>query len=292
MARLLTIGELAARSGVAPSALRYYERLGPDPRRPDRRQPAPVRPHRAAPGGVHPDLPSRSASRWRRSATALASLPAEPHPDQGRLGAAVRAAGGARLDERIALLERLRDQLTGCIGCGCLSLQRCTLFNPGDSLAGEGPGARLVLPRRDGPVTPSSSPHPRLPGLIRSGAGEASRSRRWPSGRGRHAVVSSTLPSGRWTRPAGAPAAASASAAAGRRSAGSRPPRPAATPAPVRPGRSSAFSASGRARSAVAETDARLPSARPGPARPCARPACRSPPAGRRSASAATFRAR
>jgi MerR family redox-sensitive transcriptional activator SoxR len=49
------------------------------------------------------------------------------------------------LDARIVLLERLRDKLTGCIGCGCLSLQSCTLYNPGDELAAEGPGPRKLI---------------------------------------------------------------------------------------------------------------------------------------------------
>jgi MerR family transcriptional regulator, redox-sensitive transcriptional activator SoxR len=47
----------------------------------------------------------------------------------------------ARLDDQIALLEKLRDNLTGCIGCGCLSLRACSLLNPGDTMAEHGPGA-------------------------------------------------------------------------------------------------------------------------------------------------------
>jgi len=50
----------------------------------------------------------------------------------------------ARLDERIEELERLRDGLTSCIGCGCLSLRSCALFNPADELAAQGPGARRL----------------------------------------------------------------------------------------------------------------------------------------------------
>ena len=112
---------VAARSGVAPSALRYYERRGPDPLHPHRRQPAPVRAGRAAPGRLHPDRPAgrrlaggdprRRWPRCRRTAR-------RPRPT----GPGCRARWRGRLDERIALLERLRDQLTGCIGCGCLSL--------------------------------------------------------------------------------------------------------------------------------------------------------------------------
>ena len=50
----------------------------------------------------------------------------------------------SRLDERISELERLRDDLDGCIGCGCLSLQRCNLYNKADRLAERGPGARIL----------------------------------------------------------------------------------------------------------------------------------------------------
>ncbi len=142
----LTIGELAVRSGVAPSALRYYERLGL----------------------VRSERTSGNQRRYRRSElrrvafvriaqqvgvsleeirAALAQLPGERTPtsaDWARLSAAWRQ----RLDERIGLLERLRDTLDGCIGCGCLSLDRCSLYNPGDELAAEGPGPRrLTHPR-------------------------------------------------------------------------------------------------------------------------------------------------
>ncbi|GHJ12453.1 redox-sensitive transcriptional activator SoxR [Micromonospora sp. AKA38] len=143
----LTIGQLAERSGVAPSALRYYERLGLI--------------HAARTGG---NQRRYARTELRRVAfvrisqqvgvsldeirEALDSLPAgrTPTPEDW---AALSRGWRARLDERIRLLGKLRDDLDGCIGCGCLSLQRCTLYNPGDSLAAEGPGARLVLPRAD-----------------------------------------------------------------------------------------------------------------------------------------------
>jgi len=139
----LTVGEMAARSGVAPSALRYYERLGliraartgGNQRRYHRgelRRIAFIR--IAAQVGVPLD----------EIRQALASLPANRTPtraDWARLSARWRR----QLDDRIALLERLRDDLTGCIGCGCLSLQRCTLSNRDDALASEGPGPRLLL---------------------------------------------------------------------------------------------------------------------------------------------------
>ncbi|MFI7304400.1 redox-sensitive transcriptional activator SoxR [Micromonospora aurantiaca] len=141
----LTIGQLADRSGVAPSALRYYERLGLI--------------HAARTGG---NQRRYARTELRRVAfirisqqvgvsleeirAALDSLPSGriPTPDDW---AALSRAWRDRLDERIRLLGKLRDDLDGCIGCGCLSLQRCTLYNPGDSLAAEGPGPRLMLPR-------------------------------------------------------------------------------------------------------------------------------------------------
>lgn len=75
--------------------------------------------------------------------TALDTLPQDKTPtrrDWERLSHGWRR----ELDERIAALERLRDQLTSCIGCGCLSLQSCRLFNPGDEVAAKGPGAKFL----------------------------------------------------------------------------------------------------------------------------------------------------
>jgi MerR family transcriptional regulator, redox-sensitive transcriptional activator SoxR len=139
----LTIGELAARSGVAPSALRYYERMGliratrtgGNQRRYDRsmlRRVAFIR------------VSAQVGIPLEEIGAALASLPDGRTPtraDWVRLSRAWRS----RLDARIALLERLRDTLTGCIGCGCLSLQRCQLYNPGDRLAAAGPGPVKLL---------------------------------------------------------------------------------------------------------------------------------------------------
>ncbi|MEV4627701.1 redox-sensitive transcriptional activator SoxR [Micromonospora sp. NPDC049523] len=141
----LTIGDLALRSGVAPSALRYYERLGliragrtgGNQRRYERselRRVAFIR------------ISQQVGISLDEIRTALDSLPNSRTPttaDWTRLSAAWQS----RLDERIRMLTKLRDDLNGCIGCGCLSLQRCTLYNPGDELAAEGPGARLMLPR-------------------------------------------------------------------------------------------------------------------------------------------------
>ncbi|MEV6813747.1 redox-sensitive transcriptional activator SoxR [Micromonospora sp. NPDC051296] len=145
MQEALTIGQLAARSGVAQSALRYYERLGLI--RADRTGGNQRRYHR---GELRRVAFIRIAQQVGISLdeirTALDSLPASRTPtaeDWARLSTAWRE----RLEEKIRLMTRLRDDLDGCIGCGCLSLRRCALYNPDDELAGEGPGARLTLPR-------------------------------------------------------------------------------------------------------------------------------------------------
>jgi MerR family transcriptional regulator, redox-sensitive transcriptional activator SoxR len=139
---LLTIGELSTRSGVAASALRFYDRTGlirstrttGNQRRYERAELRRVAFIRIA---------QQVGISLEEIRAALAELPAERTPtraDWARLSARWRS----RLDERIALLEGLRDRLSGCIGCGCLSLRRCALYNPGDQLAAEGSGARLI----------------------------------------------------------------------------------------------------------------------------------------------------
>jgi MerR family redox-sensitive transcriptional activator SoxR len=141
---LLAIGEVAARSGMAPSALRYYEEQGliSSSRTPGgaRRYPRSVLRRLAvirAARNVGLSLPEiRSA---------LETLPPGRPPtttDWARLSEDWRD----RLDEQIAALSRLRDGLTSCIGCGCLSLERCALSNPGDMAAREGSGARWLPP--------------------------------------------------------------------------------------------------------------------------------------------------
>ncbi|MEO3776736.1 redox-sensitive transcriptional activator SoxR [Micromonospora sp. B11E3] len=144
MQESLTIGQLAARSGVAPSALRYYERLGLI-----RAERTGGNQRRYARGELRRVAFVRIAQQVGISLeeirAALDSLPASRTPtaaDWAKLSTAWRA----RLDEKIRLLSKLRDDLDGCIGCGCLSLRRCTLYNPEDKLSGEGPGARLMLP--------------------------------------------------------------------------------------------------------------------------------------------------
>jgi MerR family redox-sensitive transcriptional activator SoxR len=139
----LTIGALSERSGVAASALRFYE----------------------AEGLIHATRSEGGQRRYTRDTlrrvsfirvaqqvglrldeirVALASLPESRTPtarDWERLSTSWRP----RLDAQIALLERLRDRLGGCIGCGCLSLKFCKLLNPDDQAGQRGPGPRHIL---------------------------------------------------------------------------------------------------------------------------------------------------
>jgi MerR family redox-sensitive transcriptional activator SoxR len=139
----LAIGEVSERSGLAVSAIRFYE---------DR-------------GLITSDRTAGGQRRFRRDVlrrlafiqaaqrvgltlddigAAMAGLPADSGPT-GPQWKELSAAWRPMLDERIALLEALRDQLDHCIGCGCLSLERCRLNNPGDRAAGLGAGARYLL---------------------------------------------------------------------------------------------------------------------------------------------------
>ncbi|HEX2307916.1 MAG TPA: redox-sensitive transcriptional activator SoxR [Jatrophihabitantaceae bacterium] len=140
----LTIGEVAARSGIATSALRFYEARGL------------IQAERASSGHRRYDrsvlrriafiaAAQRVGLTLRDIADSLATLPDSRTPtrqDWVRLSRGWRP----RVQERIDELVRLRDDLTGCIGCGCLSLRRCALFNPADVLGADGPGARRLPP--------------------------------------------------------------------------------------------------------------------------------------------------
>ena len=141
---LLTVSEVAHRSGFAPSALRFYEREGL----------------------LHATRTTGNQRRYQRNvlrrlafiraarnvglsleeiAAALATLPdgrAPTRADWARLSRVWRQ----RLDDQIGALERLRDGLDSCIGCGCLSLKTCAMQNPQDLASAAGPGARY-LPR-------------------------------------------------------------------------------------------------------------------------------------------------
>ena len=147
MASELTIGELAARSGIAPSALRFYEaqgliaaqRTSGNQRRYERavlRRIAFIQAGRAA-GVTLADIRG-----------ALAGLPTRRTPsrkDWERLSNRWRDD----LDARIETLQALRDRLTTCIGCGCLSIDQCDLLNPDDEAARRGAGAHYL--RNDSP---------------------------------------------------------------------------------------------------------------------------------------------
>src|ERR687893_426248 len=154
MAELLTIGEVARRSGVASSALRFYEHRGL------------IGSERA--GSGHRRYPrsvlrriafivfaQRVGLTLEEIGEELSKLPPDRAPtrhDWSQLS----SGWSSRIDERIAELERLKAGLTECIGCGCLSLDRCQLANPGDRAASRGPGPRYWVgdPRPDpaGPI--------------------------------------------------------------------------------------------------------------------------------------------
>jgi MerR family redox-sensitive transcriptional activator SoxR len=138
-----SVGEVAARAGVATSALRFYE----------------------ANGLIRSERNSSGHRRYRADVlrrvgfirvaqrvglpltdirTALESLPDSRTPtrkDWTKLASSWQPI----LDEKIAMLEAMKEQLDGCIGCGCLSLDTCALYNPGDRAAGFGTGPRYLL---------------------------------------------------------------------------------------------------------------------------------------------------
>ncbi len=136
----MTIGEVSRRSGVASSALRFYEQRGL------------IASERA--GSGHRRYPrsvlrriafvvfaQRVGLTLEEIGAELAKLPPGRVPTR-RDWSRLSEGWSARIDRRIAELERLRAGLTECIGCGCLSLERCRLANPGDRAASLGPGPR------------------------------------------------------------------------------------------------------------------------------------------------------
>ena len=158
----LTIGEVARRSGLSVPTLRFYEQRGLiSSTRTDGNQ-------RRYPRAVLRRLAFVVAAQrvglgLERIGRLLADLPADRTPDRADWS---RLSGPWRelLDDRIRELQRLRDDLDGCIGCGCLSLDRCPLFNPDDEAAAEGPGARwLRQAGRPAPGQPSAPPAPPTP---------------------------------------------------------------------------------------------------------------------------------
>jgi len=145
VAQLLTISETARRSGVAASALRYYEERGlisaaeREGAGNHRRYPRPVL-RRIA----FIVFAQRVGLSLEEIAAELAKLPPHGAPTR-RDWSRLSATWSGRINERIAELERLKAGLTECIGCGCLSLDRCKLSNPEDRAAGYGAGPRYWL---------------------------------------------------------------------------------------------------------------------------------------------------
>ena len=143
MAQLLTISETARRSGVAASALRYYEERGLISSEREgsghRRYPRPVL-RRIA----FIVFAQRVGLTLEEIAVELSKLPPHGVPTR-RDWSRLSATWGDRIDARIAELERLKAGLTECIGCGCLSLDRCKLSNPDDRAARLGSGPRYWL---------------------------------------------------------------------------------------------------------------------------------------------------
>jgi MerR family redox-sensitive transcriptional activator SoxR len=139
----LSIGAVSARTGVAPSALRFYEDEGLI-----HAERTPSGQRRYAKATIRRISFIRAAQQVGLSldeiGESLRSLPDRRTPtekDWARLSAAWRP----RIDTQIALLERLRDHLDGCIGCGCLSMKICKLVNPGDRVASHGAGPRFLI---------------------------------------------------------------------------------------------------------------------------------------------------
>jgi MerR family redox-sensitive transcriptional activator SoxR len=143
MAELMTIGEVARRSGVAASALRFYEEQGL------------ISSERAGSGHRRFRRPmlrrvafivfaQRVGLSLGEIGSELDKLPEHRAPNR-RDWSRLSRRWSARIDERIAEMERLKEGLTECIGCGCLSLERCKLANPDDRAAQRGPGPRYWI---------------------------------------------------------------------------------------------------------------------------------------------------
>ena len=140
---MLTISEVSKRSGVASSALRFYEERGL------------IRSERAGSGHRRYErsvlrriafvvFAQKVGLTLDEIGAELAKLPPDRAPTRAEW-AKLSSTWSGRIDSRIAELERLKLGLTECIGCGCLSLDRCALANPGDRVSTRGPGPRYWL---------------------------------------------------------------------------------------------------------------------------------------------------
>jgi len=140
---MLPIGRIAERTGMAVSAIRYYEAEGL------------VRPIRSEAGQRQFRRSDIRRISFVKIAQELGFSLAEIRAEMARLPegrtptkadwSKISRAFRSRLDARIAELERTRDKLDGCIGCGCLSLKACALYNPGDAAGAHGAGPRNII---------------------------------------------------------------------------------------------------------------------------------------------------
>jgi len=145
-----TIGKLAARTGLSTSAIRFYESKGL------------IKADRNA-GGQRRFEPSdirrlsfivitqQQGFSLGEIADMLAGLPNGRTPTQ-KDWAKISKRLQQRIDERIAQLQQMRENLTGCIGCGCLSLKKCALYNPNDKIAVKGAGPRYLMGNRSSDI--------------------------------------------------------------------------------------------------------------------------------------------
>lgn len=147
---LLTIGEVAERAGVTTSALRYYESRGLIDA--DRTGGGQRRYHREVLRRIaFIGVAQTVGLSLDEIEAALGRLPHGRTPTKADWERVSRS-WQPRLDARIAELQRLRDELTSCIGCGCLSLRACALYNPDDRAATRGAGPRYLLGDRPQPL--------------------------------------------------------------------------------------------------------------------------------------------
>ena len=147
----LAIGDLAARTGLSVPAIRHYETLGL------------IAPLRNAGGHRRYDradirrlsfvmIAQNLGFPLARIAAALRALPQGRAPNRADW-TAISTEFGRDIDARIVALTQLRDKLDGCIGCGCLSLDTCALWNPADRAAAHGTGPRYLMGDRPAPLT-------------------------------------------------------------------------------------------------------------------------------------------
>ncbi len=152
MATLLSIGDLARRTGLSVSAIRFYEARG---------LLSPIRTSGNQRRFPRADIRRLSfAMIAQRLGLSLGEIEAElrtlpdgrspTRVDWARISARIRD----RIDRQIRFLEQTRDRLDGCIGCGCLSLDTCDLYNPADRAAGAGTGPRFLLGNSPAEIAP------------------------------------------------------------------------------------------------------------------------------------------